>query len=120
MDLPFTVCPSHSCIKLVHEEEGETHVEFKAWYKSESRYELVRCTFQRAICARAQPWLESSGIGELAETDSEWLSQIHAVQAERYPAHSDSLKAMRHYYISGHDTAVEVIAEGVEWATMGR
>ena len=50
--------------------------------------------------------------------ESDWLSQLVAAQTKRYPNHADNFSQMKHFYIGGSDTAVEIIAEGFDWATM--
>ena len=121
IDLPFTIAPSQSCLKLTTAEEGDTHVEFAAWYREDSRYEAVRISFARAVCSRSVSWLVSEskiGIGFLDSDESKWLNELNAAQIERYPNHPSNFKRMKHYYFGGHDCAVEVIAEGLDWVTL--
>ncbi len=75
----------------------------------------VRITFSRFLAARMDFMSEVPyGIGVLDE--SVWLDRLNARQLQRFPQFPDHFRKVRHFYFTGHDTKVEVLAEGCCWA----
>lgn len=128
--LPFTISPSVSELRLHAAESEPCWIEFVAWYddeknyfkpwhKSEKKYEVVRFKLERMIGVRMCGMggeAGATGIGVVEK--SRWLKEINALQLETYPNHPDNFKDVRHYYIRGHDEAVEFLCEGFTWETV--
>jgi len=117
--LPFTISASTSHLCLHAREIGTSSVEFIAWFRGENRHAAVRLEFSRCISARLLAIGGESGQGMGEVLDSRWLAEANQYQRKYYPAHPDNFKDMRHYFLQGHDTSVEVLAEGFTWKEIG-
>lgn len=115
-DMQFTISPSVSNLTIHVEENGESWIEFVAWFPVEKKHARVRFTLQREIgikmCGMGGE-IGEHGIGEV--TNSKWLAEINAQQLEHYPEYPDNFKNVRHFYLEGHDTSVEFLSEGFTW-----
>ena len=120
MNLPFEISPSVSELMLHDEESGDTYIEFVAWYTNPTKYEVVRFTFKHCIGSRLYHMGgegESNGSIGIVE-NSIWLKGVNTLQTERYPSSPDNFKHVKHYYFSGHDVSIEILAEGFEYESI--
>lgn len=115
-DMPFTISPSVSNLTVHAHESRESWIDFVAWFPVEKKHAHVRFTLQRSVgvkmCGMGGE-VGSDSFGEVV--NSKWLAEINAQQLEYYPEYPDNFKEVRHFYIQGHDTAVEFLAEGFSW-----
>lgn len=89
---------------------GDCFVEYQAWGNAER----VRLRFDRLIGARMDAYCceaarANLSIGEILH--SRWLAECAARQAKQHPDSPDTLDGIRHFFVKGHDTTVEVLAE---------
>ena len=104
------VSPSTSFLVLRAAEVGnDSHVEYDAWGGNQR----VRLRFRRLIGARMDSYLceassSPASVGEIV--DSTWLRACCEIQARRHPDSPDTLAGVRHFFVKGHDTVVEVLA----------
>lgn len=92
-----------------------------AWYAGMNQ-DRVRLGFERSIAVRhvLEHLSEASGqtdVGELPE--SRWLNTLHKEQPRLFPSMPEHFRSIRHYFVVGHDTFVEVLAEGLLWRLLG-
>jgi len=86
-----------------------------AWYAGMNQ-DRVRLGFERSIAVRhvLEHLSEASGqtdVGELPE--SRWLNTLHKEQPRLFPSMPEHFRSIRHYFVVGHDTIIEVLAEGL-------
>jgi hypothetical protein len=113
---PFTISPSTSFMNLHVDEIGESWVEFDVSHTGPlEKTPRVRVTFKRCISARVlgMGGEAPDSIGVLER--SAWLSELTALQRDRYPEHPDNFANVRHFFFRGHDVTVEVLAEDCAW-----
>jgi len=118
---PPRVSPSTSFLLLHSAEIGDTLVEYSAWQAGE-RQDRVRLVFKRTIAVRHVPEhlseaADQADVGELPE--SHWLRTLHEEQGRLFPSIPEHFRSIRHYFVVGHDTFVEVLAEGLLWRLLG-
>lgn len=115
-DMPFIISPSVSNLMIHAEENGESWIDFVAWFPVEKKHAHVRFTLQREVgikmCGMGGE-VGGESFGEV--TNSKWLAEINAQQLELYPEYPDNFKNVRHFYLKGHDMSVEFLAEGFNW-----
>jgi hypothetical protein len=103
---------------LLHTAEiGDTIVEYSAWTDGMNQ-DRVRLVFERCIAVRHVPEhlseaSDRTDVGELPE--SGWLGALHKEQARLFPSMPEHFRSIRHYFVVGHDTIIEVLAEGLGW-----
>jgi hypothetical protein len=116
LDLPQPSPSTPFLILHTTEVGGNSYVEYDAWGGNER----VRVEFKRLIAARMDSGCEAAAApastGEFL--DSQWLASRVATQLANYPADPDTLEGIRHLFVKGHDTVVEVLAAGYTWAVV--
>lgn len=117
--LPFTISPSTSYLRLNANEAGKSSVEFMAWFQTENRHGTIRFEFIRCISARLLALGGEAGHGIGVVLASKWLAETKQCQVAFFPASSDNLQDVKHYFLRGHDCSVEVLAEGYTWSECG-
>ncbi len=106
---------------VLHDEEsGDTYIEFVAWYKKQQKYEIVRITFDRCVGSRCYSMGgEGNGCRSIGRVRfSTWLKDLNTIQKKQYPSFPDNFKDVKHYYFTGHDCTVEILAEGFKYKTI--
>lgn len=118
--LPFEISPSVSGM-VVHfqEGDGEDFLEFNSWNAETNTHERIKVTIRGLVGLKYDDldiWREPSiGIIE----DSEWLRRKSNRQEERHPEHGEMYRDKKHLYFSGHDMCVQVIADSIDYKSLG-
>ena len=119
-DLPFTISPSTSCLRLSANEIGKSLVELTGWFQEENRHATIRVEFDRCVGARLLAYGGGeAGLGIGMVDDSKWLAEANHSQRKYQPNHPENFAKMNHYFFRGHDCSVEVLAEGFSWKDIG-
>ena len=116
IDMPFTISPSVSNLIVHAEENGESWLDFVAWFPAEKKHAHARFNLRQMIGIKMCGMGGEIGGDSFGEVmNSKWLAEINAQQLRYYPEYPDEFKGVRHFYIVGHDTSVEFLAEGFTW-----
>ena len=122
LGLPFRPSSGTSYLVLHAQESGgpdDSYVEFLATFPKENHHlENIRINFKRFLGGRVQGMFELlSGIGIIK--NSAWLAELNRLQLEKFHDYPDNFKDFKHYYFTGHDAVVEVLAEELTWKSLG-
>ena len=115
MKLPFEISPSTSYLVLHAEEDGDSYIEFEACNKADSTHGRVRINFERFLGGRQCYMSGEAGFGIGVVQNSQWLGEMNSNQKKYYPSSNGNFSTVKHYYFRGHDAAIEVLAENLNW-----